>query len=112
MTVKKLSRGRPRLDPSVKLSKTGVTLPPHMMANLDLIAKFARTSRSTVMAYLLDAPLHDLSESVKETLYLTKNDPDGVVHIDFLAMEFLRHVSSTSQGINGFSIPDEGVENV
>jgi len=77
MSQLKRGPGRPALDPSKKVVKTGLTLPPDMVADLDYLAKFTKSNRSAVLVSLLQPYLHDVMNDALEASHLLHVEGKG-----------------------------------
>lgn len=62
-----------RTNPDYVLTKVGLTLPPDLLAKVDAIASFTRTSRSAVVSALLSDHLHDVWDDLQESLHVWRS---------------------------------------
>lgn len=107
-----MAKGRKKIDPSKKLVKTGFTITPQMFDDLEMLARFTNSSRSAVLVALLEHYMHDVVFSFREAAYLAKTEPERGLVLDAIALDFLKRVSVSHHGVEGFAFisfpPDVG----
>lgn len=81
-----------RFNPDSKLIKIGVAVPPKMLKDLDYLAAFTCTSRSTVLCALIGDHLHDLIEDCQEQVYAARQASQAFVPEGY-TLDFLTRVS-------------------
>lgn len=83
---------RKRFNPDSKLVKIGVSVSPDMLRDLDYLAAFTCSSRSTVLCALVEDHLFDVAEDCKEKVYSARLASHAFVPTGH-CLEFLTRVS-------------------
>lgn len=83
---------RKRFNPDSKLIKLGVAVPPKMLKDLDYLAAFTCSSRSTVLCALIEDKLHDVIEDCYDQIAIARRESRAFVP-DGYCLEFLQRVS-------------------
>lgn len=99
-----MSIGRKKIDPSLKRLKTGVSLSPRMMGDIDLIVSLTNSSRSAVLEASASDYLHDVAGRIRALNNRSRRNPDKPFVIsDPVVLAFIRQVHLINKGT--FSTP-------
>lgn len=83
---------RKRFNPESKLVKIGISVPPDMLRDLDYLAAFTCSSRSSVLCALIEDQLFDIADDCKEKVYAARMASEVFVPSGHV-LEFLTRVS-------------------
>lgn len=97
-----MSRGRKSIPVESKLVKTGITVTPQMLADLDMLASVTSSSRSAVIVALLEGPLRDVVNSFKESAFVSRENPENGVYLENVALAFLQRIAVLHHKVDGF----------
>lgn len=105
-----MSRKTKYPDPSYRHVKTGISLPPRFLSDLEYISQCTHVSRSAILVAVASNYLHDVAESFRESVYLLRQDPKA--ELDGIAEEFLRKLAEYEggHGSSPFFLPEEVVK--
>lgn len=100
-----MATGRRKIDPSLKRVKTGVSLSPQLMADIDFLVTLTNTSRSAVLEAAAFDYLHDISSRLRALNNRSKRKPDVPFAVsDPVVLSFIRHVHTIDRGAAGASL--------
>lgn len=97
-----MSRGRKSIPAESRLVKTGITITPRMLSELDMLARATSSSRSAVIVALLEDRLHDVVDSFNEASFLAKQHPEEGMQLDAIALDFLKRIAVVHHKVDGF----------
>lgn len=99
-----MATGRKKIDPSLKRLKTGVSLSPQLMGDIDFLVSLTNSSRSAVLEAAAADYIHDISERLHSLNNLANRDPDKPFAIsDPVILSFIRHVQVVARGSSASS---------
>lgn len=97
-----MATGRRKIDPSLKRVKTGVSLSPQLMDDIDFLVLLTNTSRSAVLEAAAADLLRDIAGRLRVLNNRVKRNPDVPFSVsDPRVSAFIRQVHSVGRGATG-----------